>query len=54
MSDKPNIGVIFAVDADTPCGSCGEVIQRGDDAVYDADDRLCGYDCGCGDPYYAD
>ena len=51
---RPNIGTYFAVAEDTPCGICGEVIAAGDTAIWDADDRLCGYECGCGDPHFAD
>lgn len=44
----------FTVARDVYCESCGELILSGEEALYDADGVLCGYECGCGDPYYAD
>lgn len=37
------------------CGNCKEyTIQPGEEYVVDADGVVCGYECGCGDPFYAD
>jgi hypothetical protein len=47
-------GPLFRARYPGECGSCFEPFEEGDEVRYDADDVLVGYECGCGDPYYAD
>jgi hypothetical protein len=47
-------GVYFDMAREDACGCCGATIREGETAIYDADGLLCGYECGCGDPHYAD
>ena len=47
-------GPIFSAAFPGECGFCSEPFDEGDDIRYDADGVLVGFDCGCGDPYYAD